>query len=171
MSISLQYEKDLLTAQIAPYRRYDGTTGQELLITLPNPQPFPEPMTQRLDDIFLRIGRSGTVLRIPVFMGELRYFLPDYQDYYYLPDEDMAVHKSVAAFVDRKFRKPARPANCYTRKSGQFLPQYEGIVKPEFRREYRDKISYFALPEDFCSSQELLCRYTDHVLAHMDALQ
>jgi hypothetical protein len=155
------------SAKISPYRRYDGTTGRELLITMPNPHPVSEPVTRRMDDIYLRTGESGTTLRVPVWEGELRYFLPDYQNYYYLPDEDMAIHKSVAAFVDKKFRKPARPANCYTRKSGLFLPQYEAIMKPEFRREYRDKISYFELPEDFCSSAELLDRYTDHLLEYL----
>jgi hypothetical protein len=159
----------VLTAQVSPYRRYDGSTGKELMVTLTHSVPTAKPFSLRMDDIYLRTDNARTMLRIPVYEGELHYFLPNYKDYYYLPDEDMAIHKSVASFVDRKFRRAARPSNCYTRKSGLFLPQYDAIMEPEFRMGYQDKISYFELPDNFCGSDELLRRYIDHILEHMGA--
>jgi hypothetical protein len=79
----------------------------------------------------------------------------------------MAIHKSVAAFVDRDFREAAHASNCYTRKSGSFLPQCSSIMQPEFRKNYKDKVSYFELTEDFYSSDIMLRRYIDHILKHM----
>lgn len=38
----------------------------------------------------------------------MRHFYSDYKNYYYLPKEDMAIHKSVAAYVDHEYRENAR---------------------------------------------------------------
>jgi hypothetical protein len=40
-------------------------------------------------------------------------------------------------------------------------------MQPEFRKNYKDKISYFELTEDFYSSDIMLRRYIDHILKHM----
>lgn len=76
----------------------------------------------------------------------------------------MAIHKSVASFVDKEYRENAKASNCYTRKSGKFLPQYNNVMQPEFRKEYKDKISYFEMTDDFCTSDIMLRRYIDHIL-------
>lgn len=157
----------VLSVQPNDYHAYDGTIGKELLVTMQNPDPVPRPLSCRKDELYLRIDREQTRLRIPVFEGELRYFLPNPKDYYYLPGEDMAIHKSVAAFVDRQFREKACASTCYTRKCSLFLPQYGSEMEPEFRRDYRDKLRYFEMTEDFLASDELLHSYIDHVLAHM----
>ena len=47
----------------------------------------------------------------PLYCGTLKFFFPDYKNYYYLPAEDTAVHKSVAEFVDQEYRKKATAAN------------------------------------------------------------
>ena len=56
------------------------------------------------------------------YHGELKHFYPNYGDYFYLPAEDCAMHKSVAIFVDKEYRKKATAATCYTKKEGDFLP-------------------------------------------------
>lgn len=47
--------------------------------------------------------------------GCLRMYYPNYKDYYYLPAEDTAIHKSVGAYADKKNRVPATEENCFTR--------------------------------------------------------
>lgn len=47
--------------------------------------------------------------------GCLRMYYPNYKDYYYLPAEDAAIHKSVGVYVDKKNRVPATAENCFTR--------------------------------------------------------
>ena len=89
-------------------------------------------------------------------------------DKYHMKKEDMAIHKSVASFVDKEYRENAKASNCYTRKSGKFLPQYNSVMQPEFRKEYKDKISYFEMTDDFCTSDIMLRRYIDHILKKYD---
>lgn len=157
----------ILSTRIDSYHAYDGTTGQELIITMQNDYPVPKRISLKQGGFYLMISKARTSIRIPVFEGELHYFYPNYKDYYYLPEEDMAVHKSVATYVDRAYRENARAANCYTRKSGVFLPQYDSIMQPEFRKDCKDKVSYFELTEDFCSSDIMIRRYIDHILKYM----
>ena len=40
-------------------------------------------------------------------------------------------------------------------------------MQPEFRKEYKDKISYFEMTDDFCTSDIMLRRYIDHILKNM----
>lgn len=86
--------------------------------------------------------RTMTLL-LPLAADELRYFYDNYKDYYYLPEEDCAVHKSVAAYVDKAYRKRATAQNCYTKKAGRFLPQPEQIFSPAFKYQYDHKLSWF----------------------------
>ena len=51
----------------------------------------------------------------------MKYFFKDYKNYYYLPMEHMAIHKSMAAYVDDAHKEkatkdnasPPRPAASY----------------------------------------------------------
>ena len=48
-------------------------------------------------------------MRVPLYEEEMKYFYSNYKNYYYLPDEDTAIHKSVASYVDKKYRVQATP--------------------------------------------------------------
>lgn len=76
-------------------------------------------------------------MRAEIFEGEMRHFYSDYKNYYYLPKEDMAIHKSVAAYVDHEYREKCKAYNCYVRKTGTFIRQYSDFMKPEFRFDIR----------------------------------
>ena len=52
----------------------------------------------------------------------LKTFLSDYKDYYYLPFEDRAVHKSIGSCVDKDARVKATAASCYTKTTGFSCP-------------------------------------------------
>lgn len=86
----------------------------------------------------------------------LKYFYEDYKNYYYLPDEDMAIHKSVAQFVDKEHRKKATKDNCYTKKEGIFIRQDDNIFKPYFKKNYNDKTSYVLISDIFKNNQQLM---------------
>ena len=55
-------------------------------------------------------------------VSEMYYFFPDPKNYYYLPNEDYAVHKSLGQFVAKDHRLQATKANAYVKKDGFFLP-------------------------------------------------
>ena len=141
--------------------------NDKVTLTLKADYPFPTAVhcSRELYSVFMR---DETVeITIPVYAGTLRFFYPNYKDYYYLPAEDRAIHKSVATYVDKEYRKQATASNCYTTKDDLFLPQFASIMQPAFKKEYKDKVQYFSLTEDFCSSDVLLRRYIDHLLVDL----
>lgn len=159
----LQGAYTIKTAELAPYTSYEGTESRELIITLENDYAVPKRVSHQHQDFYFTMNKEATKLRIPIFEGELKYFYPDYKDYFYLPKEDLAIHKSVATFVDKQYRERAKASNCYNRKTGYFLPQQDTIMNPVFKQDYKDKTTYFELTEDFISSDVMLRRYVDHI--------
>ncbi len=136
----------------------------ELLFTLNAPMPFPQKFLFQSDVCSLMCSASSAKLLVKIFCGELKYYYDNYKDYYYLPDEDMAVHKSVAAFVDAAHKKKAAAATCYTRKCGEFLPQEKGLFTPEFYPDNKSGVSYFELTDDFLADADALRRYAGWLL-------
>lgn len=153
-------------SEIIPFTAYDGKNGQEMIITLENDYIVPKRVSYQFKDYYFTFNKNTTKIRIPLFEGELKYFYENYKDYFYLPAEDMAVHKSVATFVDKQYRERAKASNCYTRKTGVFLPQLSTIMNPTFKLDHKDKVSYFELTADFSSSDVMLRRYVNHIFEH-----
>lgn len=106
-------------------------------------------------------------MRVPLWEGELRYYFANYQDYYYLPQEDTALHKSVARYVDREHRIQATAQTCYVRKRSQYLPQWKPLFSPYFQAEYRSKPGYFELTPEVKRDKELFCSYAEHLLERL----
>ena len=152
--------------EIAPFTAYDGELGKEMIITLENDYIVPKRVSHQIQDFYFTIHKNTTKIRVPLYEGELKYFYENYKDYFYLPEEDMAVHKSVATFVDKQYRERAKASNCYTRKTGVFLPQTSIIMSPTFKKDYKDKVSYFELTSDFSESDVMLRRYVKHIFEY-----
>ncbi len=85
-----------------------------------------------------RLAGEPVSFDVELFHGELKHFYPDWKNYYYLPEEDTAVHKSVGAFIDRGAREKASPGTAYTKKTGTFLPVFSDLPAdvPLFSAEY-----------------------------------
>lgn len=92
---------------------YEGTEHQELLISLNLSLPLPAPFSYSMDGYYLT-GKEGQAhIKSPVQDGMLKLYFQDYNNYYYLPLEDTAIHKSIGSFVDKEHRIPATPELCY----------------------------------------------------------
>ncbi|MEE1113814.1 MAG: ribonuclease H-like domain-containing protein [Eubacterium sp.] len=150
-------------ARILPIRSYAalfrgdfceeyGFSGEHLLIHLLPELPLP--MIPEKSSPCVRL-LSDAVLVPSFFHGEMKYFLDNYKDYYYLPYEDTAVHKSVAAFVDSSRREKAKAANCYQRKSGLFYAQNGALFQPVFRTGYREEPAFFCYEDGIFESDAL----------------
>ncbi len=107
--------------------------------------PLPAPLHIDRDSFCLSASDRELTLRLRLFQGELKFFYENYQDYYYLPAEDMAVHKSVGVFVDRNHRKKATGSTAYLRKKGVFLSQPSVIFTPAFQHTRKDTWSFTEL--------------------------
>lgn len=153
--------------RISNYTDYNKTQRNEFLITLQNDYVLPQKVSAKNDIFHIVMNTETTVIRIPIIESQLKFFYSNYKDYYYLPAEDNAIHKSVASFVDSEYKEKCHAYNCYTKKQSMFLPQTTSIMHPEFKKEYKDKITYFELTEDFSSSDVMLRRYVDHIFQYM----
>ncbi|SES99784.1 ribonuclease H-like domain-containing protein [[Clostridium] polysaccharolyticum] len=126
-----------------------------------------KPIHLQIPQIGFHAFENNAQITVSFIQGELKYYYANYKDYYYLPSEDTAMHKSVAEFVDKKFREKAKASNCYTRKTGFFLPQFHGNLEPAFRADYKDKQSYIQASERFLSDSGLCCQYAFILLQHL----
>ena len=142
---------------------YSGNK-KELIINLSTEKPIPVRVSIGNENYYLTAYQNLVKLCVNIYSDELKFFYPNYKDYYYLPEEDRSIHKSVAFYVDKNFRTKAKAANCYSKKTGTFLPQYEEIITPFFKIDYHDKISYFECTEDFLKNTDQIYTYANHIL-------
>jgi hypothetical protein len=146
------------------YKDYNGNKCKELLITLTLPSALPKPVSASANNCYFRGDGEEATLKVPIYEEELKYFYSNYQDYYYLPTEDIALHKSVATFVDKAHRVQASAYNCYTRKYSMYLPQWDVIFEPFFKRDYKSRELYFELTDELKRNRAAFSAYANHVL-------
>lgn len=149
------------------YKDVNGGKSRELVIFFELDNPLPKPVSTNVNGCFFRGEDADCSLKIPIYEEELKYFYSNYQDYYYLPTEDVALHKSVAGFVDRAYRVPATAATCYTRKASSYLPQWDFIFQPFFKRDYKSRELFFELTDELKRDRPAFSKYAAHVLNMM----
>lgn len=151
----------------------NGQPRTECRIRLSAGYPLPVPVTWHgaetapvFKQCFFTARDQNVLIKLPVWETELKYFFPDYKNYAYLPDEDQAIHKSVAVYVDKSRRMPATAATCYIRKSGRFLPWFGGSDESVtlFRADFKEKQHFFLPDEAFLSDQARQLQYIQHFL-------
>jgi len=114
----------------------------DLIFSLTLETALPVPISTALTHGYLIAKEHTCKIIIHGIKDTLYHFFADYKNYYYLPAEDTAIHKSVSSYVDKEFRIPAKAATCYTKKSGYFLPDGSDSL-PLFFKSYNEKPSYF----------------------------
>lgn len=94
-------------------------------------------------------------LCIQLFHGTAYHFFDNYKEYYYIADQDEAIHKSVGKFLPPIKRKQATASNCYIKKEGLFIPIWMAVDNlPLFFLSIRKEQGY--LPINFSNQKELL---------------
>lgn len=151
------------------YHDIHGILRKELVLHLVFASPLPIPITFMGKGChFKGEGHEGTLI-VPIYEEELKYYYANFKDYYYLPTEDAALHKSIASFVDKDYRQQATASTCYTRKLSCYLPQWKVLVEPFFKREYKSKDLFFELNDEIKKNRQLFSDYASHVLNAMAA--
>lgn len=110
----------------------------------------------------LKLDSEAIKSGIPTVSGEFKHFYKDYKNYYYLPAEDIAYHKSVSEFVDRSARRQATARTAYTKRTGVFAPVFDkSLFNPSFlfRPDYECKQEYIPLEYLDLSDSRVLCSY------------
>lgn len=143
---------------------YSGALRQELILTAQLPVTLPKPVSASAYGCYFHGEGDEGSFRIPIYNEEMKYFYANYKDYYYLPEEDVALHKSVSSFVEKEHRTQATAATCYTRKQSRYLPQFDTLFEPVFRREYRSKECFFELTDELKRDRAAFTEYANHIL-------
>lgn len=149
------------------YNDVNGLSKKELVMTIKLARELPVPVNCNTAGCYFTASGLEAVLKAPLFKEEMKYFYADYKDYYYLPEEDIAIHKSVSEYVDKDFREQALASNCYTRKQSEYLQQWSDEFEPVFKREYASPALFFELTDELKSNRGIFNQYASHVLAMM----
>lgn len=147
------------------YSDYSREQRMELLISVTLPTALPKAISAFENHCYFSAENKTGTIKVPVFEEEMKYFYSNYKDYYYLPEEDVALHKSVATFVDHEHRVPALASTCYTRKFSQYLPQWGMFREPFFKRDYVSKELFFELTPELKRDRKAFTAYANHILA------
>lgn len=134
--------------KINTFKDINEDIGQELNIVAKLDNSISFPISYNYNGIYFKIDNDTVHIVVKIKYGTYKYFFENYKDYYYLPLEDRAMHKSVAEFVDRKYRKQASASTCYEKRTGSFLPIFQSdeySFSPCFKEDYKDKNNYIEL--------------------------
>ena len=141
----------------------DGAMETKLLFSLSLETPVPVTLSANAEFCYITVTENKAKIKMPLYEGTLLYFYPDYKNYYYLPFEDEAIHKSIAAYLEPSHRQKATAATCYKKISGKFLYAPGAPDLPLLKENYRSREHYvswpFPEPED-----EALKTYLHEVL-------
>lgn len=151
------------------YKDSQGNSRTELLIYITPEVALPKSINAYANNCYFRGEGTECTLKVPIYEEELKYFYSNYHDYYYLPTEDVALHKSVSGFVDKEHRVPATAANCYTRKYSSYLQQWDILFEPFFKRDYKSRELFFELTDDMKKDRQAFTNYALHVLSMIAA--
>lgn len=135
-----------------------------LLFSLTLNYPIPRRITLGSNDIIITGNKYEATINVPILTEELKFFFDNYKEYYYLPAEDMAVHKSVATYVDKNYREQAKKDTCYTKRKGHFITQIDSGILSGYKREYKDKETFIELVDSFLQDIDMLTAYARHVI-------
>ena len=104
-------------------REAPGETDRLILSLSGDPVTIlPSPVAASVPAYAFRADKDRMELSIRVYKGTLKYYYPNYKDYYYLIYEDTAIHKSVGEFVDKDARIKATKETCYTKEGRHLSP-------------------------------------------------
>ena len=160
--LKMRYIPTSIELRVSPSGK--DSMSKEVIITLQLGEYIPVRVSYGNEYFYITLFEGKGRICVTAHTDELKYFYPNYKDYYYLPEEDRSIHKSVAFYVDKNYRTQAKAANCYSRKTGVFLPQYDEIFTPYFKIDYNDKITFFEYTKEFRSNSEYIFLYTEHII-------
>lgn len=149
------------------YKDNAGILRQELMINFKFDNTLPVPLTYHYKRCYFSGRDNEAFIKIPIVQKELKYFYSDYKNYFYLPAEDVAIHKTVSSFVDSENRMRATPSTCYTRKYSDFLPQWDILVEPFFKENYRSDIFYFEITDTLKKNRDFFKEYACYIIKKM----
>ncbi len=115
-------------------------------ITTSAPCPLNQIITCDTYKVVFKRQSQNIKVSISVFVHTLYHFFKDNKNYYYMPDNDEAIHKSIGVYLDASKRISATSTNCYIKKHGMFIETYTSSIDvPIFKISRSSKINYISI--------------------------
>lgn len=125
--------------------------------------------------VSVKLDESGLTVSFTIEELELKTYFENYREYYYLPEEDCAVHESVAGFMSNRHRKKATAKTAYIKRKDAFIrcpmsaKNLKGILPGEssayiFRQEFNDTVCYLRTEDFNRLCKELVPAFIHHSL-------
>ena len=141
---------------IKKYTDYSGKEKHEIVVSgLHNltfiPKSFNSFKNENELSYMINICNDNSLkFRLPIVECTLNYYINNYKDYYYLPNEDMCILKSMAGGVLKENRENAKKENCLVKLTDTFLPLPTGcdldiLSIRIFKANYKSKQYYIRL--------------------------
>lgn len=86
--------------------------------------PVPKDLEFKNNTLAYYFHKDKASIELPIYSGKAKLFFKDYKNYYYLPGEDYAIHKSIAEFMDKERRVKATKNTAYTYVDGTFVNSF-----------------------------------------------
>lgn len=105
------------------------------------------------EDTYLYFNSYNNIieLKLKIIKTDLKYYLEDYKNYYYLSFEDTCIHKDLANFINKSAKVKASRENAFIKKNDIFLNFYGKNELKKFKEYYLSK-KEFILFSDFNES-------------------
>jgi hypothetical protein len=136
--------------------------NKRLIIKCEHPYEVPKIIKFEKGFMTLELRTHQILLQVDLIEDELKFFFNSYKDYYYLPDEDQAVHKSIGIYVAQERRTKAKASNCYIKKRGTYIPLFHKIDASLFKKNYQDTMYYIEL-DGFLNQDPIKKQYLEHL--------
>jgi hypothetical protein len=104
---------------------YYGNEEERLVIEATLSLPVPVPVSYRRFDYYLSLRGNKLYLSSTMYDGQIKVPYLNYKDYVYLKNEDIAVLKDMARYVEKESKIPATPETSY----GKFRITKESLCK------------------------------------------
>lgn len=111
------------------------------------PYRFPKTVTHENEFGNVTFKDSSITFSVPVSECRLKSYLPHPENYYYLPSEDMVIHKKIASTVDDDHKVKATREQCFVLSEGPFVPALKGMTLAQFRKSLDDKSTFVLLKD------------------------
>lgn len=115
---------------------------------------LPKRITYSRNNIYLNAYETTATICLPILSGTLRHYFSDYKNYYYLPQEDMAIHKSVATYVDAENKVKATKKNCYIKKTAIFVPCFQSDQADYVFKEHPEDKELYQTLDNFLTLED-----------------
>lgn len=133
------------------YTDYNGDEKEEIILSYSTSLSFPRSFTAKTESMYLKASSEDKKIsiRLPIYTDDMKVFFDNYKDYFYIPDEDTAILRSLGISLAKGSYVKATKENCYQKVSGKFIKQPCDIFRPVVRSSYKDKKKYFIFPDCF----------------------